>query len=138
MSVPKSQRSMSKLEAILAAKKLCEYTLQITANRNVFTEKYDALVKSINDTVQKIYINAFSANNIYVHDKISCLKRIDLQSNSILCCDELLALMDLAYSVFHLRMKRVDYWCSLVVNAKQLLKSWRKSDKERNKNYIKE
>ena len=53
MSVPENARTKSKLEVNVKAHELCCYTLQITANKKIFTENYQ---RSLTDRIVAVAI----------------------------------------------------------------------------------
>lgn len=137
MSVPVSQRGEAKLEVFTLALELVNYTLQITCNENVFLPKFrNALTNDIIRQAKDIYINAWSANGIYL-DKgksdfvIKRQERFRLQELSIQGCNNMFALIQMAHKIFHLKGKRVKYWASKVANCKAKLIAWHKRDMER-------
>lgn len=74
MSVPENSRTKSKLEVCVKAHDLCCYTLQITANKKIFTEEYQrSLTDRIVETAIGIHCDCWNANNIYVRDKVIAL-----------------------------------------------------------------
>ena len=65
MSVPEPRREKSKLEVCVKAHDLCCYTLQITANKKVFTEEYQrSLTDKIVAVALGIHCDCWNANNI--------------------------------------------------------------------------
>lgn len=133
MSVPKSKRSKPKCYAVINAKKVAEHTLNITANKNIF--KCTSLAEDINHTAEQIYISVYNANNVFVNDHETYLRRIDYQRDAIIHTKSLLALIDLVWHIDHLKQRKVDYWVSLVIEARKTISGWHKADKERYKEY---
>ena len=139
MSVPVNQRTQGKLEACTKALNLAKYTLQITANKNIFTVAYqDALTNKIIDAVLNIYMTVRSANQIQVNSqedyenrKRKFITRQEKQKEAILECDELDGLILLAKPIFHLSSKRIKYWSGLVSETRRLVKAWSESDRKR-------
>lgn len=54
---------------------------------------------------------------------------------AILECKNLIALIDLAHQIFHLKSKKVEYVAGIINDAEKALQSWRKSDREKLKEY---
>lgn len=133
MSVPKSKRSTPKCNAVLSAKKLAEHTLKITANKNVF--KVESLTNDINHLAERVYISAYSANNIYVNDHMTYEERMRYQLDAIIAVKDLLALIDMSWHMEHLKGSKVEFWISLALDARKVISAWSKSDKERYKQY---
>lgn len=132
MSVPENSRTKSKLEVCVKAHDLCCYTLQIAANKKIFTEEYQrSLTDRIVETAIGIHCDCWNANNIYVRDAEDYQERKRLQEEAARKCNILLSLMDIAKPLFHLTAKRVYYWGKLTIEARNLIRAWRDSDKKR-------
>ena len=132
MSVPENQRSHGKLEACVKAHALCCYTLQITANKKIFTEPYqDALTDRIVATAIQIHTLCWSANNILVNSADDLKERTHYQQQAAVQCNILLSLIEIARKVFHLATKRVVHWTGLTVETRNLIRGWRESDIKR-------
>lgn len=132
MSVPVNQRTHGKLEACVKAHDLCCYTLKITANKKIFNEEFQsALTDRINDTALSIHTLCWTANNILVNSAEDMDRRLLLQEQAAIECNNLLCLMDIAKSIFHLSTKRVVYWGNLTIDVRSLIRAWRESDRKR-------
>lgn len=138
MSVAKGEQGRCKSHIMMTLKALHEHTMQVTDGKK-FSDKpaYRELVSSICRTSERMFIDAFTANNIYVKSTQTYEKRIDCSTNAILGCNSLLALIELAYRIYHLRGKQVVFWANMVIEARDELSAWRKSDKDRYKGYSK-
>lgn len=135
MSVPESQRGKGKFDVIINALYLAQYTITITKNKNIFLPEYQsALTDDLIRCAKDIYINAWKANNIRVTSQEDCKERKHLQELSILECNSLLATMQLAKKVFHLKSKRIKYWGELTIKARDGIHAWKESDTKRYKN----
>ena len=123
------------LDAAWYARELAIYTIKICTNKNVFLPEYEsALTADIIHTAKDIYINTWTANNIRVegkHKEELWKWRSKLQKQAILDCNNLLALIGLSRTLFHLKGKRVTYWSEQVLVARNYIKKWRESDVER-------
>ena len=123
------------LNAVWYARELAVYTIQICKNKKVFLPEYQsALTDDIIRTAKDIYINAWTANNIRVTEKNKkelWAWRSKLQRQAILDCNNLLAQIGLAHTLFHLKGKRVEYWSEQTVKVRNYIKKWRESDIER-------
>lgn len=134
MSVPENQRKPNKFTVLEKANYLAKYTISITVNKNVFLEKYqNALTDDIIRISKDIFIHCWTANNINVKTNEQKIDRTNLQSKAILECNNLLAIIELSKSVFHLDSKRVKYWGGLVIQVRELIKTWRINDIKRYK-----
>ena len=132
MSVPVNARSTSKLEVNVQAHDLCVYTLTITANKKIFIDTYQTvLTDRIVDCAIGIHTMCWCANNIQVKSVEAYKERKRLQEEAAIKCNELLALIDLARKIFHLRATRVIYWSDKVVSVRNLIRAWRNSDVKR-------
>lgn len=135
MSVPESQRGKGKFDVIINALYLAQYTITITKNKNIFLPEYQsALTDDLIRCAKDIYINAWKANNIRVTSQEDWKERKHLQELSILECNSLLATMQLAKKVFHLKSKRIKYWGELTIKARDGIHAWKESDTKRYKN----
>ena len=132
MSVPVNQRGHGKLEACVKAHDLCCYTIQITANKKVFTEEYQrALTDRIVSAAIEIHTLAWSANNVLVRSREDLEERNSLQNQAAIQCNILLSLIEVAHRVFHLESKRVTYWSKKAIETRNLIRAWRDSDRKR-------
>lgn len=141
MSVPEYRRKEGKFEVLNKALEMCCYTLKITSNQKVFPPEYDE--KITNDIVayaKIIYLNAWAANNIVVRvgfDGAEEYKnRSGFQAAAISDCTKMLACINIAKKVFHLKEKRFDYWTGLITETRSMLRQWKESDKQRYKNML--
>lgn len=132
MSVPVNQRSHGKLEAYVKAYELAGYTLKITKNKKVFSDDYrECLTDRIVLAAVEIYLAVGTANDKQVrsaNDRKEYERRIALQGKAIEQCGELIKLIVLAKSVFHLSSKRVKYWTGLARETRSLIGAWGDSD----------
>lgn len=135
MSVPESQRGKGKFDVIINALYLAQYTITITKNKNIFLPEYQsALTDDLIRSAKDIYINAWKANNIRVTSQEDWKERKHLQELSILECNSLLATIQLAKKVFHLKSKRIKHWGELTIKARDGIRAWKESDTKRYKN----
>lgn len=134
MSVPAGQRAKSKFEVLIKARELAKYTLDITKNEKVFKVEYqNSLTNDLIKIAKDIFINCWIANNKRVTDSSIADERIRLQQIAIDNCVALLALIDLAKCVYHLKSKRVWFWAANTIAVRDLIKEWRMSDIKRYK-----
>lgn len=76
----------------------------------------------------------------------ACLKARELAEHTIRCCgnrkiflpeydggitNDLLALLSLAHSLFHLKNKRVAYWAKMTIETRGLIRKWHEADVKR-------
>ena len=121
---------------------LCVYTLEITTNENVFDPRYkNELVSDLVRFSKDIYINLFEANNIDIRPNNPNLKtdselRRRLVTKAIRDCYNLLALIQLAKPIFHLKSRRVEYWGNMTVEVRNMARKMRDSDRDRTANSL--
>lgn len=132
MAVVESERSQSKLETIVKALDLATYTIRITNNPKVFLPEYrSSLTDDIIRTAKDIYIDAWTANNVLVKTAEDWKVRKALQERAARNCNNLLALMGLAKSVFHLKSKCIKYWGEKTLEVRKYLRDWKDGDNKR-------
>lgn len=124
--------------AVESAMALCLHTIKICANRNIFTVEYIDIVSMAVNLSLEIYIDVNTANNIRVTDEKSCSERLELERNALHLCNSLMGVIEISQRLFHLRMKKKEYWVRLALNAKELINRWYHSDKERYSKYLKD
>lgn len=139
MSVTVNQRDEGKFSLAIKAEYLASYTMEITANENVFLPEYrKQLTDDIVETAKNIYLGIREANDISVRMNTEFqmedyMERNRLQKKALRDCKRLLYLIDLAHRRFHLTSKRVKYWGKLVKNVKDRIYGWLDDDTERYK-----
>lgn len=118
------------LEACQKAMDLAIHTIKICKNKKIFTEEYqEALTNDIIRCAKDIYINAWNANNVYVTaDNGRWKEREQLQFTAISKCNELLALINIARRLFHLKGNKVRYWSQMTLEARQMLHRWHEAN----------
>ena len=132
MSVPVGRRQKNKFEVMLEAQALAVYTVKICCNKNVFLPEYQsALTNDIIRTAKDIFINIWQANNILVREKAQADKRLKYQREAAMQCNSLLALMQIAKTVFHLSSKRIRFWGTSTIKVRSLVRAWAEADKKR-------
>lgn len=117
--------------AVDKARVLAAHTIRITANPKIFQPEYDRMTAKIVATAVGIYECAWTANNVLVKQKSDWDLRRKYQIEACARCNALLALIDLAKSVYKLRDKKVKFWAKLTIETRNLLRSWHNSDQER-------
>ena len=107
MSVYLSDRGENKFEVLVKARELAVYTIQITHNKNVFSD-YDTVVNDLQKLGKDIFIGLWYANNCDLRTEPEL--RLQYQKKAIRDCYALLATIQLAQPLYHLKLKRVEYW----------------------------
>ncbi len=132
MAVNEGNRGPTKMKVHTLANDLAIYTIKICTNKKIFLPEYQsALTDDLIRTAKDIFIYAWDANNIWVTSTELFQERRQLQLLAIRKCRELLAMMQIAQRLFHLKTKRIKYWGGLTNEVKELLKKWSEADKER-------
>lgn len=118
------------LEACEKAVELSIHTIHLCKNKNIFKVEYqEALTNDIIRCAKDIYIYAWEANNIYVKEGDSRWQRREkLQLLAISKCHEMIALINIARRLFHLKGKKVEYWTRLVIETRTLLRKWHEAN----------
>lgn len=120
------------LDACWKARGVALHTIHICTNKNIFLPEYQsALTDDMIQTAIRIYKNVWKANNIRVTKQTHWKYRSRLQMEAILDCNDLLASIGLARSLFHLKGKKAEYWSGLVIEARTLIAKWHTSDTKR-------
>lgn len=130
LSVAEPLRHKGRLEVHMKAQALAAYTAHILANPKVFDPNVDTeLISRIKCCAYDIYAKSWSANKIRAETNgINRISRYNLQEESILLCDEMMAYIGIAKAVFHLRKKRMAYWSKQIMEVRALLQAWKESD----------
>ncbi len=132
MGVPVNRRKESQLDVIVKARELAVYTLEITQNPKKFPPQYwQALTIDLVTASKNVYKLCWTANNIRVTSPDHLAKRSELQTQAIMNCNDLLALMELAQKAFKFESKKLKYWSDQTVKCRGLIKAWRESDRKR-------
>ena len=118
------------LEAAEKALDLALHTIKICKNKKIFLEEYqDALTNDIIRCAKDIYTYTWNANNVYVRpDNGRWRERERLQMAAISKCNELLALINIARRLFHLKGNKVRYWSQLTIDTRQMIHKWHEAN----------
>lgn len=118
-----------KLDVIVKAITLMEYTMAITSNRKRYPSKHITLVKRIQNTCMDIYEFLLNANRLEIDT--SRTERLDLQTKAITACDELSCYAELSLNLKLIGSDTVLNWQKQISNVKYMTIAWRKKDKSR-------
>lgn len=119
-----------KFETLTAAAKLAAHTYNLCGNKNVFTPDGDKLTDKITDLADSITHNIRAANDIKL-TKENLQNRRELQNEALDMCGRLKTEIQVAKYRFHLRMKKVEYWDSMIEEVEKKVKKWKESDARR-------
>lgn len=111
---------------------LALHTIKICNNKNIFVAEYqDALTNDIIQCAKDIYTNVWNGNNVYVKaDNGRWTERERFQLDAILKCNELLALINIARRLFHLKGKKVKYWAEMTIETRKMISAWHEANKK--------
>ena len=120
----------TELKVILKAKDLAEHTLRVTSNCNRYPKKYRfSLVDKLQIKSLDIYEALMEANRTDLADYKR--ERLELQTNAITYCDELLFYIELSYKLNIINDKSMEYWSKMVSDIKHMAIAWRSKDRQR-------
>lgn len=119
----------AKLDVIVKAITLMEYTMTITSNRKRFPVKHLTLVKRIQNRTMDIYEFLIDANRLNVES--SKPERLELQTKAISCCDKLSCYIELSMKLNLVGSDTVSYWQKQIDDIKYMTIAWRTKDKNR-------
>lgn len=145
MAVPEGKRGEGKLRVFTKANALTIYTIKICTNPKIFLPQYqNALTNDIIRTAKNIFIYLWTANNIDVRTPKTPEQRVRvlgnygerrrLQEAAARECNNLLALMQMAQALFHLKTKRIKYWGQMTIEVRDMIRKWQESDIKRSEN----
>lgn len=120
------------LDACQKAMDLAIHTIKITSNQKIFKPEFQgALTNEIISTAKNVYTSAWSANNVYVTKENKRWKeRERLQYEAVRKCNELVALINIARRLLHLKGKKAKYWSELAIEARRLIVRWHEANAE--------
>lgn len=123
------------LQVIVDIKRLYCHSAKIMANEKVFNPNNDfhnSTLIRINETLLDMFSKAFTANGINA-DKEPRLsdERLALQRFAIADAKQLIAVFDLAKTQFHLPERKFWNWMEMLVDVKNKLEAWHRSDIKR-------
>lgn len=122
------------LEAAERARELAQHTILVCKNPKIFLPEYrSALTDDIISTAKGIYIGVWTANNVMVKCHDDWAERERMQKKAASDCNNLLALIGLARTLFHLRGKKVHHWSQMTVDVRAMIRKWHEADQRRYK-----
>ena len=123
------QKPKKKLDVIIKAIELMEYTIRITSNRKRYPIKYIQIIKRIQNISMDIYEFLIDANRLNL--STSKLDRLELQTKAITSCDKLSCLVEMSMNLSIIGSDTVVNWQKLIEDVKYMTIAWRTKDKER-------
>lgn len=119
----------AKLDVIVKAISLMNYTMTITSNRKRYSAKHLTLVKRIQNRCMDIYEYLLDANRLKLDT--SKLERQEMQTKAISCCDKLSCYVELSMNLSLIGTDTVSYWQKQIDDVKYMTIAWRSKDKQR-------
>lgn len=119
----------AKLDVIVKAIDLMQYTLTITSNRKRYPVKYLILIRRIQERCMDVYENLLNANRLHVVNFKQ--ERLNLQTKAISCCDQLSCYVEISMKMNLIGMKTVEYWQKQIEDVKYMTIAWRSKDQKR-------
>lgn len=134
--VQKDSRREGKLALAVLARMHAKYVMQITSNPKIFDQRYyHAITVDLIRTSKDIYRSIWAANNTLVKSKSDYAARRKYQVRAVMLCNMMLADIEIAQSVFHLKGKRMRYWAGMVIEIRNKARVWIESDAKRYSEY---
>lgn len=134
--VQKDSRREGKLALAVLARMHAKYVMQITSNPKIFDQRYyHAITVDLIRTSKDIYRSIWAANNTLVKSKGDYAARRKYQIRAVMLCNMMLADIEIAQSVFHLKGKRMRYWAGMVIEIRNKARVWIESDAKRYSEY---
>ena len=118
-----------KLNVIVKAIKLMEYTMTITSNRKRYPIKYIQLIKRIQNKSMDIYEFLMEANRLNIDT--SKVDRLELQTKAITSCDKLSCFVEMSMNLNLIGSNTVENWQKQISDIKYMTIAWREKDKKR-------
>lgn len=132
MSVVKSKREETELTVITKANNLAKYTINICSNEKNFPKRYRwCITAKIVESAIAISNSIIKANSIYVENAGDLEFRTRLQKEAISETYAMLSMIDIAYVTFGIESSRIENWTKMIVEVQNLLRGWKKADKNR-------
>lgn len=119
--------------AVDACLNLSVHTLKICKNHNIFIDDYVEIRDSIIKLASDIFIDAYTANRIRVHNQDDWAERERLQKSAIDKINSLIGYINIAKRIYHLKRGKTEYWVKKAMDARTLLASWHQADVKRYK-----
>lgn len=130
--VPSTPQNMQ-CYAVDATLSLLCHTLNNCKNKVFCEEGKTRIAERIVDTATEIYMKAYAANKIRVTNQTMRDARSIRQTDAIIHCNELIALINAAKRIYHLRRGKTEFWVQKIIETRELLKRWHVADAKRYK-----
>lgn len=131
MSVPKDKRTEGQLTINTEARRICTHVLRILGNEKNFPKEQEWFTDKMREVAINIDLKCWKANNIYVSSDALYSKRLSLEAEAGDACTEMLELINIGRSLYHMPTKRYKYLTDQYVELRKHIRNWYKSDRER-------
>lgn len=136
MSVPKGERRESELKVLDLALNLAKHTATKAKNEKIFPKAQRWIVANrLVESAFSAYENIRAANEVFVKDNPVYADayriRQGYQIKALASLTKLMGDLDIAYRLYSLSGKELDYWSGLCADTRKALKSWIESDRRR-------
>ena len=121
--------SEQKLDVIIKAGDLMEYSMRVTSNRKRYPMKYIQLIKRIQDKSMDIYEFLIEANRTQL--QTSKAERLELQTKAITTCDKLSRFIEMSLNLNIIGSDTSEHWQNQINDVKYMTIAWRDKDKKR-------
>lgn len=120
-----------KLDVIVKAIELYDYTITTTSNRKKYPAKYRVLIERTQNTCIDIYEALMEANRKRLDILEERKDRRNLQTKSIMLCDQLNLHIEMAKNHNLISSGSCEYWSKMVCDIKHMTIAWRSRDEKR-------
>jgi hypothetical protein len=125
---------MGRLTVFTKANDLAAFTIRICSNEKNFPKHYRWCVTAkIVDAALDINNYITMANSVFVQSENDVALRHQFQQKAIASSYALLSMIDIAYRTFGIDSAKIDHWTGMILEVQNLLRNWKKSDKDRYK-----
>lgn len=118
-----------KLDVIVKAIDLMNYSITTTSNRKRYPMKYIQIIKRIQNMSMDIYEFLIEANRLDI--KTAKAERLKLQTKAITSCDKLSCFVEMSMNLNIIGTDTVAIWQKKINDVKYMTIAWREKDKQR-------
>lgn len=120
----------------MQANEMVSHTLTVVKNEKIFLPSDNGAISNrILDMAIQIYCDANEANELNIPKGDKWKERDELQKKAIRRCNRMLGLINIARKRYHIKGRKIKYWCKLVRDTREKIKEWNQGDNKRYKGY---
>lgn len=136
MSVPKGERNESELRVLDLALSLAKHTAKKVKNEKIFPKTQRWIIANrLVEATFSAYENIRAANEVFVKNEPAYADsyriRQGYQIKALASLTKLMGDLDIAYRLYDLSGKELEYWSGLCSDTRKSLKAWIDSDRKR-------